>query len=331
MPTELAVAIERFHLAQKFTISRGTKTEAIVIRVKLTRDGRVGQGECVPYARYDETPESTVAEIERLREAIANDLTREELQTIMPASAARNALDCAFWDLEAKQHGKSVAELLNLSLPGSCQTAQTIGLDTPEAMANAAHQFKSAPLLKIKLDSEGVLARLQAVRDAAPEATLVVDANEAWNAAGLQTQLDACRDLGVKLIEQPLPATTDSALENINRTVTLCADESAHDRNGLPDLAKRYDAINIKLDKTGGLTEALLLAKATKARGLRVMIGCMVSTSLSMAPALMLENYADWIDLDGPLWLKNDRPNGLTYQNGLISPLTSGLWGKPSA
>lgn len=327
--TELETFIERFPLAQSFTISRGTKTEAITVRVTLKRDGITGQGECIPYARYGKTPETVVAQIEALRSAFKTGLEREELQNALPAGAARNAIDCAFWDLEAKAEKRSIAELMGIKVPQRCETAQTISLDTPEEMAKAAAKASSKALLKVKIGGEDDLRRLEAIRAAAPDARLIVDANEGWTPQTIAQNIRACAALDISLIEQPLPADNDTALNHIEHLVPICADESAHDRKGLADLKGRYDAINIKLDKTGGLTEAHLLAKAAKDAGLKIMIGCMVSTSLSMMPALMLQDYADWIDLDGPLWLKNDRAGGLVYQDGWVSPAANALWGLP--
>lgn len=327
--TELKTVIEHFPLSQSFAISRGAKTEAITVWVALKKHGVTGQGECVPYARYGETPETVAAQIEALRSALKTGLDREGLQNVLPAGAARNAVDCAFWNLEAKTAKRPIAELMGVKASQHCQTAQTISLDSPEEMAKAAAKASSKALLKVKVGGEDDLRRLEAIRAAAPDARLIVDANEGWTPQTIAQNIKACAALGISLIEQPLPSDDDAALNHIEHLVPICADESAHDRKGLADLKGRYDAINIKLDKTGGLTEAHLLAKAARDTGLKIMIGCMVSTSLSMMPALMLQDYADWIDLDGPLWLKKDRSGGLIYQDGWVSPAANALWGLP--
>jgi L-alanine-DL-glutamate epimerase-like enolase superfamily enzyme len=327
MTTRLQAAIERFPIAGRFTIARGSRTEAVVVSVRLERDGHVGRGECVPYTRYDETPEATLAAIEALASSIADGLTRTGLQRALPPGAARNALDCAFWDLEAKIDGTSVAALAGVSVLERIETAFTVSLGTPEAMAKDAAKARHMPLLKIKLGAPGDAARLTAVRKAAPDARLIVDANEGWQAAHLPDLLRACQDCGVELVEQPLPASADSALLDIARPIPICADESVHALDGLENLVGRYDAINIKLDKTGGLTEALAVARRARELSLSIMVGCMVSTSLSMLPARLLAPYANWIDLDGPLLLAKDRAGGLTYENGVIDGRRSPLWG----
>jgi len=328
--TSLTAAIEQFPIAGAFTISRGSKSVAEVIHVTLSRDGVSGHGECVPYRRYGETVEDTLKTILGLTGRIEAGMDRLALQSALPPGAARNALDCAFWDLEAKLTGKSVSGLAGLNPPESVITAYTISLGTPEAMAEAAAMAAAYPLLKLKLGGEGDIARLAAVRQALPDHRLVVDANEAWAEADLAAHLVACLHFGIELVEQPLPAGADGALAGLDYLVPVCADESCHDRSGLAELAGRYDAINIKLDKTGGLTEAIAMARAAKAQGFRVMLGCMVGTSLAMAPALMLVEYADWVDLDGPLLLKADRPDGLLYDQGRVSA-THMPWGMPRA
>jgi L-alanine-DL-glutamate epimerase-like enolase superfamily enzyme len=297
-----------------------------VVRVTLTRDGHAGHGECVPYQRYGETPDGVLAAIMGLQSAIAGGLDRGGLQAALPPGAARNGLDCAMWDLESRQSGRSVADLAGLRPPSAVTTAYTISLDTPEAMADAARRAGGYPLLKLKLGGAGDAARLEAVRAVVPRVRLLVDANEAWSPDTLDANLDACQRHGVELVEQPLPANDDAALARRTRTVPVCADESAHALDGLEALAGRYDAINIKLDKTGGLTHAIALAEAAKARGMKIMVGCMLGTSLSMAPALLLAGFADWIDLDGPLLLERDRPGGLAYDAGRISGQPA-LWG----
>lgn len=323
----LSLSVERFPIAGTFTIARGSKTEAVVVEVRLTSHGVTGRGECVPYARYGETVESVVAAIDALGPEIAAGLGREALQHRMPAGAARNALDCAFWDLEAKRSGLRAAELAGLPPPEPLVTAYTLSLDTPEAMAAAAAAAHDRPLLKLKLGAPGDARRLAAIRDAAPEARLIVDANEGWAPADLPDLMDACFAAGVELIEQPLPAGNDLALARIERRVPVCADESVHDRAGLAALADRYDAVNIKLDKAGGLTEALALADAARGLGFSVMVGCMLASSLAMAPALLVAQRAQVVDLDGPLLLARDRVPGLTYEGALVYPPEAEVWG----
>ncbi len=331
MTTRLKAAIEDFPIAGSFTISRGRKTKAETIHVTLTREGVTGHGECVPYAHYGETTATTLNAITALTGPIADGLTRQDLQTALRPGAARNALDCAFWDLEAKLAGKSVAELAGLTLPENIVTAYTISLGTPEEMAAATRAATGYPLLKLKLGGKGDSARLRAVRQAAPNKRLLADANEAWSDKSLGERLRTAADLGLELVEQPLPAKADSALATVAHPLPVCADESAHDLAGLEALAGHYDAINIKLDKTGGLTEALALARAAQQAGLRIMVGCMVGTSLSMAPALMLASFADWVDLDGPLLLQKDRPDGLVYDKGLVRFGDRPIWGSAKA
>ncbi len=325
--TTLRAEIESFPIAGRFTISRGSKTEARVIRVELERDGVLGRGECVPYARYGETLEDTLATILGLGPHLAAGLDRASLQTALPPGAARNALDCAFWDLEARLAGTSVARLAGIEPPKRIETAFTISLDTPEAMAAAAARHAHMPLLKLKLGAEGDADRLAAIRAAVPNTRLVVDANEGWHRTELEGLLLAAQRAGVELVEQPLPANDDAFLSEIEHTVPICADESAHALAGLDALVGRYDVVNVKLDKTGGLTEALAVARRTKDLNLSIMVGCMVSTSLSMAPAALLAPFARWVDLDGPLLLAADRPGGLAYRDGAIDPSASTLWG----
>jgi L-alanine-DL-glutamate epimerase-like enolase superfamily enzyme len=327
MAIALSVRFERWPIAGAFTISRGAKTEAVVIVVELSDGYARGRGECAPYLRYDETVEGVAATIEAMREAIGHGLDRRGLQGMLPAGAARNALDCAFWDLEAKCSGKPVHELAGLPAPRPVVTAFTISLGAPETMAAAAAKAAERPLLKIKLGGEGDVERMGAVRRAAPRAQLIVDANEAWTADNLAENLSACAAAGVTLVEQPLPADSDAALATISRPIPVCADESVHDRSSLDALAGKYDAVNIKLDKTGGLTEALALAAEAERQGLAVMTGCMVSTSLAMAPAMLLAQKARIVDLDGPLLLAKDRPGGLRYEGSLVYPPAPALWG----
>ncbi|CAN7354987.1 N-acetyl-D-Glu racemase DgcA [Devosia sp. LjRoot3] len=328
--TSLRAEIESFPIAGRFTISRGSKTEARVIRVELEQDGVTGQGECVPYARYGETLDATLETILSLAPQLAAGLDRTGLQSVLPPGAARNAIDCAFWDLEAKRAGTDVAKLAGIQPPTRIETAYTISLDTPEAMAEAAARRAHMPLLKLKLGAPGDADRIAAIRTAVPNTRLVVDANEGWQADELETLLRASRDAGIELVEQPLPAGNDALLAEIEHTVPICADESAHALAGLDQLVGRYDAINLKLDKTGGLTEALAVAQHAKELNLAIMVGCMVSTSLSMAPASLLAPFARWVDLDGPLLLAADRPGGLAYTDGAIDPSVSRLWGRYS-
>ena len=290
-------------------------------------DGKtIGRGECVPYARYGESVESVTAQIEAIRPQLAA-LTRETLQTAMKPGAARNALDCALWDLEAKRSGKCVHELAGLPTPRALTTAFTISLGTADEMAKAAAASASRTLLKIKLGADGDPARIAAVRAAAPRATLIVDANESWNEGNFAANLAACAQAGVVLVEQPFPEGNDEALRHLQRPIPVCADESAHDRDSIVALAGKYDAINIKLDKAGGLTEALAMATLAKRSGFTIMAGCMVATSLAMAPAMLVAQVADFIDLDGPLLLARDRANGLRYDGSLVYPATQALWG----
>lgn len=327
MTIRLSAAIERFPIAGNFTIARGSKTEAVVVTARLEQDGHIGRGECVPYARYGETSQSTLAAIEALAPAFAAGMNRDDLQQALPPGAARNALDCALWDLEAKRAGTSVTALAGTTLPQHIETAFTISLGTPDGMAEAAAKAAHLPLLKIKLGAPGDAERLGAVRAAAPDTRLVVDANEGWHPDDLPVLLDICAHCRVELVEQPLPAGADGALAEINHKVPICADESVHALAGLEALVGRYEAINVKLDKTGGLTEALAVATSAEALGLSIMVGCMVSTSLSMLPARLLASRARWIDLDGPLLLEQDRPGGLAYERGTIAGGASPLWG----
>jgi L-alanine-DL-glutamate epimerase-like enolase superfamily enzyme len=308
--TTLRAEIESFAIAGRFTISRGSKTEAQVIRVELERDGVIGTGECVPYARYGETLDATLAAILSLRDAFAAGLDRTGLQSALPPGAARNALDCALWDLEAALAGRSVVSLAGIAAPGPIETAYTISLDTAEAMADAARRHSHMPLLKLKLGAPGDADRLAAIRAAVPETRLIVDANEGWLPDELQNLLHAAQRAGIELVEQPLPAGNDALLAEIDHVVPICADESVHALAGLEHLVGRYDAINVKLDLN-----------------LAIMVGCMVSTSLSMMPASLLAPFARWVDLDGPLLLAADRPGGLTYTNGVIDPTGGTLWG----
>ncbi|KQP32149.1 N-acetyl-D-Glu racemase DgcA [Methylobacterium sp. Leaf100] len=328
MSRVLAAAIERFPIAGAFTIARGSRTEAVVVLATITdTEGRVGRGECVPYARYGETVDSVRDLILAQADAIAAGASRTDLLTAMKPGAARNALDCALFDLEAKQLGRPAWEIAGLSAPEVATTAYTLSLGDPESMEAAARAAAARPLLKVKLGGEGDPDRIAAVRRGAPRSRLVVDANEAWRPETLEANLAACVAAQVELIEQPLPAGEDEILATIPRPIPICADESLHDRAGLDALATRYDAINIKLDKAGGLTEAVMLAHEARARGFSLMIGCMVGTSLAMAPAMLLAHHADFVDLDGPLLLARDRDPALVFDGSLIHPPTPELWG----
>jgi L-alanine-DL-glutamate epimerase-like enolase superfamily enzyme len=299
----------------------------VVVVAEISDGLHVGRGECVPYGRYGETPQSTLNQILLMQDAISNGLDGEALQAAMPAGAARNALDCALLDLQAKNSGQRVWDLLGRPSPFARTTAYTISLGTPEAMAEATAKAAYRPLLKIKLGGDGDEARIAAVRKEAPESELIVDANEAWTPDNLQRNLAACEVAGVTLVEQPLPAGADQLLAHIRRPIAVCADESVHDRASLEGLRERYDAINIKLDKTGGLTEALAMADAAQALEFEIMVGCMVATSLAMAPAMLLAQQARFVDLDGPLLLASDREGGLRYDKSTVYPPDAALWG----
>jgi len=323
----LAARIERWPIAGSFTISRGARTEAVTVVAEVSDGSLIGRGECVPYPRYGETPEATLAALQSMQEQLVRGMDRTALQAAMPAGCARNALDCALLDLEAKRGGRRVWALLGRPAPRPCTTAYTISLGTPEAMAAATAKAAHRPLLKIKLGGDGDDARIAAVRKQATESELIVDANEAWTPDNLEQNLAACAKAGVTLVEQPLPAGSDDALARIRRPIAVCADESVHERGSLQGLRERYDAVNIKLDKTGGLTEALAMADAAHALGFEIMIGCMVATSLSMAPAMLLAPQARFVDLDGPLLLAKDRDGGLRYEGSLVYPPEAILWG----
>ncbi len=324
MPVQLSCAVETWPIDGTFAISRGSKREAQVVVATVT-DGRVtGRGECVPYAHYGERVDSVLDTLHRAG-PVAD---RQELRRILPAGAARNALDCALWDLEAKSGGRAVADIAGLEAPGNVLTCYTLSLDSPAAMAARAEAARHMPLLKLKLGG-GLddAARLIAVRAARPDARLVVDANEAWSPDDLQPLMQAALDANVELIEQPFPVGRDAALASMPHLVPVCADESAHTSADVAALRDRYDAVNIKLDKAGGLTEALDMAAAARHCGMKVMVGCMVATSLAMAPALLVAQHADWVDLDGPLLLARDRVPGLTIKDGIIAPAPRDLWG----
>ncbi|QDL93025.1 L-Ala-D/L-Glu epimerase [Paroceanicella profunda] len=324
---KLSVSRDTFPIDGVFTISRGSRTEQQVIRVALERGGLTGQGECTPYARYGETMDSVEEEIRRISPLLAEGLDRHALLNVLPAGAARNAVDCALWDLEAKEAGKPVWALAGLSAPEPVVTAYTLSLADPETMRAKAAQNAHRPLLKVKLGGEGDMARLEAVRAGAPDATIIVDANEGWTAESYAELAPALLRLGVSMVEQPLPAGNDAALAEIARPLPVCADEACHDRATLAGLKGKYDMINIKLDKTGGLTEALALRDAARAEGYKVMVGCMVGSSLAMAPAILVAQGAEVVDLDGPLLLARDREHALTYDAAGVHPAEPALWG----
>jgi L-alanine-DL-glutamate epimerase-like enolase superfamily enzyme len=326
-PISLTVRTERWPIAGSFSISRGAKTQAVVVVAELS-DGRCrGRGECVPYARYGETVDGVAGAIEALRPAVAGGLDRQALQQALPPGAARNALDCAFWDLAAKRAGAPVHELAAHPPPQPVITAYTISLDTPAAMAAAAARAAERPLLKVKLGGTGVAERIASVRKAAPNSELIVDANEGWTQHDLTDHLAACAAAGVTLVEQPLPHDRDAVLSAFRHPLPICADESVHARDSLAGLVGKYDAVNLKLDKTGGLTEALAMADAAADMGFEVMVGCMVATSLSMAPAVLVAQRARYVDLDGALLLARDRIYPLRYEGSLIHPPSRALWG----
>jgi len=317
------VSQESFPLAEVFTISRGSRTEAHVITATAEVEGARGRGECVPYARYGETMDSVAAQIAGL----APGMGRAALQQALPAGAARNAADCALWDAEAKAAGRPAWAMAGLDAPGPVTTAFTLSLDTPERMQAAAAKHSARPLLKIKLGTPEDMPRLEAVRRGAPQSRIIVDANEGWTAEVYADLAPHLLRLGVEMVEQPLPAGADDMLGEIARPLPVCADESCHDRASLPGLRGKYDMVNIKLDKTGGLTEALALRDAARAEGYQVMIGCMVGSSLAMAPAMLLAQGAEVVDLDGPLLLARDRVPPLRYEGSIAHPPEPALWG----
>lgn len=319
----IEVTPDVFKLAEVFTISRGSRTEAKVLTVRISDGGVTGWGECVPYARYGETLESVTAQIDGLR----GNVTREGLYDLLPAGAARNAVDCALWDLQAKQAGKRVWELAGLAAPGPEITAFTLSLAEPAQMQAQAEKHAHRPLLKIKLGTPDDMPRLEAVRAGAPKSTIIIDANEGWSADIYAELAPHLLRLGVALVEQPLPAGEDDALIGMARPVPVCADESAHDCSTLSKLEGKYDVVNIKLDKTGGLTEALKLRAAALAQGYDVMVGCMVGSSLAMAPATLVAQGAKVVDLDGPLLLGEDREHALKFDGDGVHPPAAALWG----
>jgi L-Ala-D/L-Glu epimerase len=327
MALTINAVAETFPIAGKFIISRGAKTEAHVVMVTVSDGTHAGRGECVPYKRYGETVESVMEEIRASSSAIAADPSRANLQILMAPGAARNAIDCALWDFDAKAGGTSAEEMLGAGKAAALTTAYTLSLGTPGEMAAAARAAAHRPLLKIKVGGDGDIERLRAVVQAAPNSQIILDANEGWTEANIEANMREAAALGIALIEQPLPQGHDAVLRRINHPVPVCADESAHSSASLHELAGLYDAINIKLDKTGGLTEALKMRDAAKAMGFQIMAGCMVGTSLAMAPALFLAQGAQFVDLDGPLLLARDRDPALRYEGSLVFPPNAELWG----
>ena len=323
----LSVKAERFPIAGAFTISRGSKTEAEVLTCTITEDGHSGRGECVPYRRYGETMESAAAAIEAMRAELEAGADQLQLAKLLPPGAARNAVDCALWDLEAKITGIPAYTIICDADPVPLTTAYTLSLGDADRMAAQARANAFRPLLKVKVGSGDDDARIRAVRAGAPRSRIILDANEGWSDDNLLRHMTVAAECGVALIEQPLPAGSDSRLAEIAHLVPICADESLHTRADLRGLRRRYDAVNIKLDKTGGLSEALLLKEDAKKLGFQVMVGCMVGTSLAMAPAVLLAQDAEFVDLDGPLLLARDREPGLTYRGSEVSPPGPDLWG----
>lgn len=315
--------VDVFPLKKLFTISRGSRTEAEVVSVKVSKDGFTGYGECVPYKRYNETVKSVIDQITNLNQVN----NRYDLEQNLPPGAARNALDCAFWDLEAKLNNTSVADLINLSI-SPVITSFTLSLDTSEKMGQEAQLNSHLPILKIKLGGGNEdLERIKSVRKFAPQSDIIVDANEGWSLDEYNYLMPHFVEAKIKMIEQPFPSQSDGELKNINRPIPICADESCHDTSSLEKCIGKYDVINIKLDKTGGLTEALKLKKNAELRNFDIMVGCMVGSSLAMAPAIYLAQNVKWVDLDGPLLLSEDRKNPLKYSNSKIHPPLKDLWG----
>lgn len=328
MPRTLTVAGEILPLHTPFRISRGVKTAAQVVTVAIAQDGGTGRGECVPYPRYGENAESTILTIEAARGAIERGATRQELLQLMPAGAARNAVDCALWDLELRLAATDIATALGLETPlRPIVTAMTVSLDAPDRMAAAAAALADAPLLKVKVDRSDPVAQIRAVRAAAPKPKMIVDPNESWTIAEVSDLQGLLTDLRIDLLEQPLPADADSDLIGFRSAIPIAADEAVHVADDLESLPDGYGVVNIKLDKTGGLTAALELAEAARARGLRVMTGCMICSSLSIAPAWAIAAQSSFVDLDGPLWLAEDRAGGVRADNGILTPPQPGFWG----
>ncbi|WP_438748005.1 N-acetyl-D-Glu racemase DgcA [Pararhizobium sp. O133] len=327
MKRAMTTAVEHFPIAGSFTISRGSKTTASVVTCTLAQAGFIGRGECVPYGRYGETIDTVLAAIEAIRPLIESGIDRVQLRDAMPAGAARNAVDCALWDLQAKTAGTRASAIAGVEEPLALTTAYTLSLGEPDAMAAQATKYAHRALLKIKVGTADDASRIRAVRAAAPDSAIILDANEGWTEGNLAHHFAVCLDAGISLIEQPLPAGKDGFLAEIARPVPVCADESVHKTEDLAKMAGLYDAVNIKLDKTGGLTEALRMRDAARALNLKIMVGCMVGTSLGMAPAVLLAQGAEFVDLDGPLLLAQDREPGLRYEASLVFPPPAALWG----
>ena len=315
--------VEIFPLAHVFRISRGARTQAEVVTVTIEKDGVTGRGECVPYARYNETLESVIKQVESL----PADIDKETLQDTLPPGAARNAVDCALWDFECKKRDQRIWKIAGIQVPEQKITAYTLSLDEPKNMFKQAEKNSNRPLLKIKLGTPNDMPRLEAVRKGAPNSEIIVDANEGWDAELYSQLAPELVRLGVKLVEQPLPADQDGDLIGLPRPVPICADESCHDRKSLEKLIGKYDFVNIKLDKTGGLTEALKLKDKALEAGFKIMVGCMVGSSLAMAPATLIAQNATFVDLDGPLLLAHDRRHGLLYDESWVHPPSKDLWG----
>ena len=327
MPRTLLAQHVRFPLTRPFRIARGAKTAADEVTVAIGEDGKTGCGEAVPYPRYGESPESALAAVETVRDRIEAGAGRDELLSLLPAGAARNAIDCALWDLEAKLSGRDVASMIGRPAPGPVASALTVTIDDTDRMARTAAGLADMPLLKVKVDADQPEAQIRAVRAAAPRPQLIVDPNESWDRSLVEAIQPLLVEMRVDLLEQPVPADSDEWLEGFTPAVPICADESIHVAEDLPTVARRYQAINIKLDKTGGLTAALTLARAARERGLGLMTGCMVSSSLSIAPAMHVAMLSDFADLDGPLWLREDRSGGVRQESGLLHPPLVGFWG----
>ncbi|UGA57554.1 N-acetyl-D-Glu racemase DgcA [Vibrio sp. VB16] len=323
---QISFKVKSWPIRGSFTISRGSKTQADVIQVKISNNGVMGRGECVPYARYNETIDSTLTELESVLPVLKKGVTREALQDLLPPGAARNAVDCALWDLECKQKQQRIWDTLATS-HDALLTAFTLSLDSPENMKKAAIENAFRPLLKLKLGGGEDLARVAAVREGSPNAKIILDANEAWTPELYNVLIPELVKLGVAMIEQPFPVGMDHILETLPRPIPICADESCHDRESLGEIIGRYDMINIKTDKTGGLTEALALKNQAEQAGLQIMVGCMLSSSLSMAPAFVVAQGVDIVDLDGPLLLSEDIEHGFEFDNNHMMPFSTELWG----
>ncbi|GGB01360.1 N-acetyl-D-Glu racemase DgcA [Agarivorans gilvus] len=323
---EVRLSTQSWPIRGHFTISRGSKTQADTVIVELEEQGQIGRGECVPYARYQESIESVMAELKGILPRLREGLSRQELQLLLPSGAARNAVDCALWDLECKLSGESIWQQL-AATPAPLTTAYTLSLDTPEKMQQAASDNAFRPLLKLKLGGAEDLQRVAAVRQGAPNAKIILDANEAWTVDLYHSLIPELIKLDVAMIEQPFPAADDEALRSLARPIPICADESCHDRASLPSIIGKYDMINIKTDKTGGLTEAMALKEQAEQAGLQIMVGCMLSSSLSMAPAFVVAQGCEVVDLDGPLLLSEDIEHGFEFNNNQMLPFTAKLWG----